>query len=98
MPLAARLYEKNITMQGNRYSISNRCLPKNKGMKIKRFFIHWCGRRSRKTDLSILMTEFTTCTLVEFTTESLLHEVVETVTERFELHVVDHLIDEGVLQ
>ena len=43
-------------------------------------------------------TEFTACALVEFASESFLYKVVETITKRFELHVIDDLIDESVLQ
>ena len=45
-----------------------------------------------------LFTEFTTCAFVEFATETLFDEIVETVAKGFETHVVDDLVDEGVLQ
>ena len=45
-----------------------------------------------------LLTEFAASALVELATETLLHEVVEAVAEGFELHVVDDLVDESILQ
>ena len=45
-----------------------------------------------------LLAEFATGAFVEFATEALLYEVVQAVAEGFELHVVDDLVDEGVLQ
>ena len=45
-----------------------------------------------------LFAEFATGAFVEFATEALLYEVVEAVAEGFELHVVDDLVDEGILQ
>ena len=45
-----------------------------------------------------LLTISTSRTLVEFASEALLNQVVQTVFQRFELHAVDHLIDEGKLQ
>ena len=45
-----------------------------------------------------LFAQFAPLTLAQFASEALLHEVVQTVAEGFELHVVDDLVDEGVLQ
>ena len=41
--------------------------------------------------------EFTTVAFVEFASEALLHEVVKAIAEGFELHLVDDLVDEGIL-
>ena len=45
-----------------------------------------------------LLAEFATGAFVEFATEAFLYEVVQAVAEGFELHVVDDLVDEGVLK
>lgn len=45
----------------------------------------------------VLFAEFATGTFVQFTAETLLYEVVQAVTEGFELHVVNDLVDEGIL-
>ena len=45
-----------------------------------------------------LFTEFAAGTFVELTTEAFFHKVVQPVTERFELHVVDDFVDEGILK
>jgi hypothetical protein len=45
-----------------------------------------------------LLAEFATGAFVEFAAEAFLYEVVQAVAEGFELHVVDDLVDEGVLQ
>ena len=47
---------------------------------------------------SFLLAESAAGALVEFATEAFLYKIVETITERFEIHVVDNFIDEGVLQ
>ena len=46
----------------------------------------------------VLLAEFATGAFVEFATETLFDEIVETVAKGFETHVVDDLVDEGVLQ
>ena len=45
-----------------------------------------------------LFTELTARTLVQLATEALLYQVVQTVAQWFQLHLVDDLIDKGVLQ
>jgi len=52
----------------------------------------------QRYEKKILFTEFATCTLVELAAEALLYEIVQAVAEGFELHVVDDLVDEGILQ
>ena len=57
------------------------------------------AKLSARLFLSVpLLTEFAAVALVEFAAEALLYEVVEAVAEGLELHVVDDLVDEGVLQ
>ena len=46
----------------------------------------------------MLFAEFTACTLVKFSAEALFYQMVKTVAERFELHLVDDFIDKGILQ
>ena len=46
----------------------------------------------------MLFAEFTALTFVEFPAETLFHQMVETVAEGFELHVVDDFVDEGILK
>ncbi len=55
------------------------------------------GGRGNTID-QLLLAEFTASTLVQFTTEALLHEIVQAVAEGFELHVVDDFVDEGILK
>ena len=45
----------------------------------------------------ILFTKSATITLVELTPETLLHQIVQAITEGLELHLVDHFVDEGIL-
>ena len=46
----------------------------------------------------MLFAEFTAIAFVELTSETLFHQIMEAVAKRFELHVVDDLIDEGILE
>ena len=46
----------------------------------------------------MLFAEFTACTLVKFSAEALFYQMVKTVAERFELHLVDDFIDKGILK
>jgi ABC-type transport system involved in cytochrome bd biosynthesis fused ATPase/permease subunit len=48
--------------------------------------------------LFILLAEFAALALVQFATEALLYQIVQTVAQRLQFHVVDDLVDEGVLQ
>ena len=45
-----------------------------------------------------LFTEPAASALVQLSSEALLHQIVKAVTEGFELHVIDDLVDEGILQ
>ena len=46
----------------------------------------------------MLFAELAALAFVEFSAETFFYQVVEAVAEGFELHVVDDLVDEGVLQ
>ena len=46
----------------------------------------------------MLFAEFTACTLVKFSAETFFYQMVKTVAERFELHLVDDFIDKGILK
>jgi hypothetical protein len=61
-------------------------------------------RARRRRDIGIflfgwlsLFTEFAARAFVELTTEALLYEIMQAVAERFELHVIDDFVDEGIL-
>ena len=45
-----------------------------------------------------LFAESAAVAFVELASEALFHQIVETVTERFEIHVIDNFVDEGILQ
>ena len=58
------------------------------------------GRRKKaekKEKKAESATELTALTLVQLAPETLLHEIVETVAQRLQLHLVDDFVDEGVL-
>ena len=46
----------------------------------------------------LLFTELAAFTLVQLSAETLLDQIMQTVAQRFQLHVVDDLINESVLQ
>ena len=48
--------------------------------------------------ICILLAEFATIAFIELASEALLYEVVETIAKGLERHVVDDLVDEGILQ
>ena len=52
------------------------------------FWYFWC----------VLLAELAALAFVEFATEALLYQVVQAVAEGFEAHLVNDLVDEGVLQ
>ena len=44
------------------------------------------------------LTQLAALALVQFSTEALLHQIVQAVAQGLQLHVVYHLVDKGVLQ
>ena len=48
--------------------------------------------------LNSSLTQHTSLTLVQLAAEALLDEIVQAVAQRLELHLVDDLVDEGILQ
>ena len=47
---------------------------------------------------SLLLTHAASLTLAQLATESFLHEIVQAVAQRFEINLVDYLVDEGKLE
>ena len=45
-----------------------------------------------------LSAKFTALALVQFATEAFFNQVVQTVAQGFQLHFVDNLVDESILQ
>ena len=56
------------------------------------------GEKEVETLMIGLLAESAAFTLVELAAESLLYQMVQTVAQGYELHVVDDFVDEGVLQ
>jgi hypothetical protein len=46
----------------------------------------------------MLLAQFASFAFAEFAAEALVHQVMKPVAERFEVHLVDDLVDEGCLQ
>ena len=56
------------------------------------------SKGNRKVPFIRLFAELAACAFIQLATEALFYQIVQTVAQRLQLHLIDNLIDKGVLQ